>query len=113
MAEPWDRQPKEPGDAYHAFCAYRDMGPERNVVDAFRQTLGNPTANQANGTWTRWATQFQWRSRALQWDHHNTAVAQESIDAVTAEAARKWAQRLDARAEVDWQIAEDLTRKVQ
>lgn len=113
MPEPWDRQPKEPGDAYHAFCAYRDMGPERNVVDAFRQTTGNPSANQANGSWNRWATQFQWRARAMSWDHHTSAVAQESIDRVTRETASKWAQRLDARAEVDWQVAENLTRKVQ
>jgi hypothetical protein len=31
---------------------------------------------------------------------------------VTEDTATKWAARLDARAEIDWQVAEDLTKKV-
>lgn len=113
MPESWDRQPGEPERGYDAFLVYRDLGPERSVPAAYRQRSGNDLAKQAGGQWNAWSKAFHWKSRALAYDHHTARVAQDAVDKVTAAQAEKWAARRDARAEVDWQLAEDLTRKVQ
>lgn len=54
--------------AYQAFLFYRDMGPSRNVKEAFRQSSGNPDAKQANGSYNRWCKDFRWYERAVAFD---------------------------------------------
>jgi hypothetical protein len=37
--ESWERLPGESGPAYAAFCAYRDLGLERNIRKAIRKVV--------------------------------------------------------------------------
>jgi hypothetical protein len=110
--ETWDRQPKETERAYAAFLAYRDMGPDRSIVRSYRLATGRKEATDVSGDWIRWSTAHKWRARALDFDNHRAAVERAAVDDVAAATARKWAQRLDASAEADWQVVEALRKKV-
>jgi hypothetical protein len=72
---PWVQQPGESGAAFRAFSVYRDMGPCRTVVEAYRQTKGKPSARQAAGTWNAWAARWRWAERARTYDAHLDRVA--------------------------------------
>lgn len=70
LNQPWDRLPTEHHLAYKGFLFYRDMGPKRTVLDAYRGELGKPLAKQASGTYNRWQKDFRWVERALAYDAH-------------------------------------------
>jgi hypothetical protein len=65
---PWQRQPGESTKAFAAFCLYRDLGPGRSVVGAYRQRTGKESARQADGRWNDWARRWHWPARAATWD---------------------------------------------
>ena len=77
MALPWDRLPGESGQAYTAFCLYRDLGPRRSLDEASRRyhstaPEGDDAASgrrpRASGRIRRWAERWNWNARALAWD---------------------------------------------
>lgn len=90
MANPWERQPDESEKAYAAFLCYRDLGTDRNVTDAYRQSQRKPDAKQADGTWNKWVKKHRWRDRARGWDDHNLAQVQAGIDKVSRRAGIDW-----------------------
>jgi hypothetical protein len=49
---------------------YRDLGPGRGVVEAYRQAKGKPSARQAAGTWNAWAARWHWAERGRAYDVH-------------------------------------------
>lgn len=65
-AKPWDRLPDEPPYAFLAFCAFRDMGPNRTVRGAYFVT--DPKAPKANSTWFSWSTKYRWMERTAAFD---------------------------------------------
>jgi hypothetical protein len=90
---PWERQEGEPKDAFNAFCTFRDMGQSRGIFKAFKQKTGKKTAKTANGTWTKWSSDWNWTSRALAWDDELDRInREEQIE------ARKRMAKLHARA---------------
>jgi prefoldin subunit 5 len=70
VAESWERKPGETGPAYRAFCVYRDLGPSRTALLAYRQAKGKAEAIQLPGTWTAWSAENHWRERATAYDEH-------------------------------------------
>lgn len=64
----WEQQPGETDAAYLAFEAYRDLGPSRNVTQAYRVRYDKPDATQPNGTFREWAKRFEWKDRAQSFD---------------------------------------------
>lgn len=62
---PWDRQPGESDKAFAAFCAYRDLGPDR-THEKTREKLGK------NSGYLRvleaWSGRFRWMDRAAAFD---------------------------------------------
>jgi hypothetical protein len=69
--ESWERLTGETGAAYAAFCAYRDMGLERNIrkaVDAYEKNEGK--RGKRYRMWRAWAAQFRWRDRAADYDRY-------------------------------------------
>lgn len=67
--EPWERQKGETAKAYAAFCAYRDLGPDRSIRKAGEKLGKNQT------TLEQWSAQNKWRERAGKWDDEQDRIA--------------------------------------
>jgi hypothetical protein len=79
---PWDKLDPEGAQAYIAFRAYLDMGPER-TQDGTRKKLGKKSGYLRQIE--EWASLYRWEERANAWDTHLWA----QIDAAKEERVRK------------------------
>jgi hypothetical protein len=76
--ESWERIAGESSLAFAAFCAFRDLGPERNIrkaVEAAEKDVSK--RNKRYGVWRNWCTAFRWRERAVDYDRHLEHLKQE------------------------------------
>jgi len=67
MAEIWERQKDERNKAYHAFCIYRDLGPDRSL-EKTREILGK-SAGYTRWMQT-WSSKYDWVTRAQAYDDY-------------------------------------------
>jgi hypothetical protein len=105
VEHPWDQQSDEPQEAHAAFLAYLKQGQgKRNIVDAYRQVFGNPSAKQASGQWNRWVKRFDWDGRARLYDNW----LQRQRDNAAAREAAKWEARRQEALERGWENAQKL-----
>jgi hypothetical protein len=78
----WHRGVRERGRAYRAFAVYRDLGPRRSLIAAYRIVRRGVAANGSVDPASDWTVQetdfrlpacwYQWRSR-WQWEERATA----------------------------------------
>lgn len=110
--KPWERQPGESPEAYRGFCAYLEQPPAgRNMRDAYRQLYGKPTATQAAGYFSQWATRHRWRARAQEYDREQARIEYEARMKVVADNAAKWEKRRQQIAEEDFNDAQRLRER--
>jgi len=78
--ESWERLPDESGAAFGAFCAYRDLGFERNIRKAV-ETVEKDTTVQAKKykVWRNYCAQFRWRERAADYDRYIERLKQGEL----------------------------------
>ena len=78
--ESWERLAGESAGAFGAFCAFRDLGFERNIRKAV-ETVEKDTAVQAKKyhVWRNWSTQFRWRERAADYDRYIEQLKQGEL----------------------------------
>jgi hypothetical protein len=129
----WDRQPAESGPAYAAFLAYRGLGPDRTLDDAYaarqaakrgseagapRTSPGQREGTQgAPGCWGKWSVKHRWVDRAAAWDAHLEKARQEAA----IEEARKratvsdaeWEVRKLAQRQAEWDLRTRLITRAQ
>jgi hypothetical protein len=83
--ESWERLPGESGRAYAAFCAFRDLGPERNIRKAAAGQLGKAELADAKNesaiakkyrVWRNWCSAYRWRERAADYDNYTDKLKQ-------------------------------------
>lgn len=72
--QPWERQPGERALWFGRFAIYRDLGPNRTIMDAWR-TENNlqqktPTAKQPNRRWYEVRDEWHWEERAAAYDEY-------------------------------------------
>jgi hypothetical protein len=83
--ESWERLPGETGAAYSAFCAYRDLGLERNIrkaVETWQQAaLEKDKGKQEKRyrVWRNWCSQFRWRERTADYDRYTERLKQTEL----------------------------------
>jgi hypothetical protein len=86
--ESWERLPGESGLAYAAFCAFRDLGPERNIRKAAEGQFRKAEPHDAKAetaiarkyrVWRNWAAQFRWRERAADYDSYTDKLKQAEL----------------------------------
>mgnify|MGYP001060969943 CR=1 FL=1 len=65
MNQPWERLKGESSKAYHAFCIYRDLGPDRSIDKAMAQA-----GKKNRRTWADWSRTFNWVERAQAYDDY-------------------------------------------
>lgn len=80
MADPWDKLPDEPTDAYARFLTYRNCGPRRSVRRTYATYLkkfdvrpGDKGIQAPKGWWDE-SRKFRWAERAGAWDLRNLAA---------------------------------------
>ena len=71
-AELLERLPQESMKAYAAFCAYRDLGPDRSMAKA-GEVLG-----KSQGLMEGWSAAYDWVKRATAWDDEQDRVARKA-----------------------------------
>jgi hypothetical protein len=78
--ESWERLPGETGAAYAAFCAYRDLGLERNIRKAVEAAEKDKSKQDKRyRVWRNWSTQFRWRERAADYDRYAEKLKQTEL----------------------------------
>ena len=78
--ESWERLSGETSLAFAAFCAYRDLGLERNIrkaVEAAEKDEGK--RDKRYRVWRNWSTQFRWRERAADYDRYMEKLKQGEL----------------------------------
>lgn len=79
--------------------------------DAYRQLYGKPTATQAAGYFSQWATRHRWRARAQEYDREQARVEYQAKMKVVADNAAKWERRRQQIAEQDFEDAQRLRER--
>jgi len=78
--ESWERLPAESGAAFSAFCAFRDLGLERNIRKAVETAEKDVVAQgRKYKVWRNWSTQFRWRERAADFDRYMERLKQGEL----------------------------------
>jgi hypothetical protein len=75
--ESWERLTGESSLAYSAFCAFRDLGAERNIRKAVESIEQDEKAREKRyRVWRNLSTQFRWRDRAAEYDRYMEKLKQ-------------------------------------
>lgn len=101
----WTRQPGETARAYECFSAYRDLGPGRSMVEAYRHKTGKETAKQSSGHWNTWYRVHDWRRRAEAYDHHLDELGRKA-------EAEAWEKRRRDLVEEQFELSKAMLSKV-
>lgn len=82
----WDIQTDEPAKWFSRFEAYRMIGPQRTIHQAYEaekvrlmQTQGGLDGLDSPGTWVKYSKQYQWKQRAAASDNEQVII--KRIDA--------------------------------
>jgi hypothetical protein len=87
--ESWERLPGETGAAYAAFCAFRDLGPDRNIRKAVETAEKDEGKRKKSyGTWRNWCAAFRWRERAADYDNYTEKLKQTEFRKTIEEQGR-------------------------
>jgi hypothetical protein len=100
--DPWVRRPAESSEAYSAFLAYRDAGPDRSL-DSVSRALDKSCTILG-----RWSARHSWISRCVAWSNH----IQAERDKVAIASARKWERRRQQSLEQNYEVAQKLRDKL-
>ena len=78
--ESWEKLTGETSLAYAAFCAFRDLGAERNIRRAVETAVKDEgKRDKKYNVWRNWATQFRWRERAADYDRYLEKLKQGEL----------------------------------
>ena len=111
--KPWEQQPSESGQAYKAFCVYRDLGLERQIKLAYRTATKRPDSDQVSGRWSQWAKRYEWEQRARAYDAHLANVEQQAREREVARRATEIERRRKEAQDIAWALFEELKAKLQ
>ena len=82
--ESWEKLPGESALAFAAFCAFRDLGAERNIRKAVETSFAGKEHDTGAVTkkyrsWRNWSTQYKWRERAAEYDRYIEKLKQGEL----------------------------------
>jgi uncharacterized short protein YbdD (DUF466 family) len=78
--ESWERLKGETSAAFAAFCAFRDLGLERNIRKAV-ESVETDEAVRAKRykVWRNWSTLYRWRERVADYDKYIERLKQAEL----------------------------------
>jgi len=109
----WDRQADERDKPWAAFVVFRDMGKDRNLLQAYRDTYGRQNAKKAPGWYAAWAKKHDWRRRAAAWDAHLDQIAQDGVEDGVEEQGRRLGVEWRVRRSELMEVSARLLRKAE
>lgn len=109
LIDSWEKFPRESAKAYAAFVIYRNMGPGRSLIAAFKHSHAG--AKSASGQWTRWCGAFDWRRRAEDYDIWYEREQRREREKEHAEELRSYRNRQKTLAQVTLAAATALLQK--
>jgi uncharacterized short protein YbdD (DUF466 family) len=78
--ESWEKLTGETSLAFAAFCAFRDLGAERNIRKAVEiAEKDGGKRDKRYRVWRNWSTQFKWRERAADYDRYMEHLKQTEL----------------------------------
>jgi hypothetical protein len=78
--ESWERLPRERGEAFSAFCIFRDLGFGGNIRKAVESGVMDTAARSKRyRVWRNWAAQFRWNERAADYDRYIENLKQTEL----------------------------------
>ena len=80
---PWDPQAGESAQAFAAFVAYRDLGPERSIDAVVREL------DKSRTLIGRWSGRWKWVKRAQAYDAHLDEIKRKAHESAIANKARR------------------------
>lgn len=105
MANIWDRQDKEPENAWEAFVKYRDRGPGRSLT-RMQFPLGS-TPQQRH----EWANTWAWFIRVAEYDKHLDSVRLAEKEARIQEEEKDYGDARKRALTAAFAVAENELRK--
>lgn len=97
----WDRFRGEPLPAYHAFSAYREMGPHERTLRKVQKALDGQGRPHPLSTLRRWYDFYAWQDRAKAFDDH-----------LAARRAERWEQRRGTAYERAFRLSQKLHERI-
>jgi hypothetical protein len=87
---PWEQRDDEPDNVYRAFkVGWRDQKLDRTLIEAARRYTGKPNLMKTPENLSRWSKEYEWASRARQWDRHIQRRKDEALVVSQEEAVRE------------------------
>ena len=88
-AKPYDRLPGEPPKWFTRFQHYCHLGPNRTLIKAYRDIMTSPSNGQGpartvrtvSQSWRQKARQYDWQSRAVDWDRDQRQRTLQHLEA--------------------------------
>jgi hypothetical protein len=78
--ESWERLSGETSAAFSAFCAFRDLGAERNIRKAVESVEKDEAVRvKRYKVWRNWSTLYRWRERAADYDKYIERLKQAEL----------------------------------
>ena len=87
----WTRLENETSRAYHAFCIYRDMGPERSL-EKVRKKLREEGKKVTIALIYKWSKKYNWVERAIAYDDYLDGLKRIEQEKAIKEMAERHAQ---------------------
>ncbi|MGL5060898.1 MAG: hypothetical protein ACRC62_13060 [Microcoleus sp.] len=96
MTDAWEyNEELDTPKSYSAFCLYRDLGPTRSMLQAYKLYKAHQKRPRSvvDGTFKRWSVDGKWDDRSLAWD---LAQEKERRSKVSEEVRSAYEKRLEA-----------------
>ena len=78
--ECWEQLPGESAGAFAAFCAFRDLGAERNIRKAVKAYEKDKAKHSGKyNVWRNWSAQYRWQERAADFDRNIERLKLEEL----------------------------------
>lgn len=103
----WDRQDKEPVDAFERFQDYKILGPGRSLLSAYnrwRVRQGQEKSKSTTPAWRKLRKDWDWDNRALAWDESQRIKEDKRYE----DARRTWRGKEEEVRQREWDMARKL-----
>ncbi len=114
---PWSQQQGEGMRPYAAFCAYRNMGPERSLKKLAERGFimpGSDTRKRYEYKSLRtFSSSLDWLQRAMAWDREQDKISQRVLQEEGRKATRRTAKLAKGFQLISWRIVRDIYRRLE
>lgn len=106
MGQPWERRDTESPEAFAAFIAYRDMGPDASLSGLARHLHRSKTLVAG------WSREHQWQARVREWQAAQDRAATETRLAAIKDTERAKLDAVAAMNDLHARIAKNMVARV-